>query len=190
MISPPLVPIRISPSSFVHTLLILVFIEFISFVFIFIFLIVFNLLSHIKTSPSPPPVKNPKSFSFIYKQYNPFLCAFLDLVKAVPEITNKFPLILPQIKYSFKYPQHIIEVSSEPFNPVHFFFFFFFFFSLFFFFFFIFPFLTSNIFTSLTAQQAKDFPFLLKHTPKIFALPPFAVPYNAKLLSLFLLFNL
>ena len=177
MISPPLVPIRISPSSFVHTLLILVFIEFISFVFIFIFLIVFNLLSHIKTSPSPPPVKNPKSFSFIYKQYNPFLCAFLDLVKAVPEITNKFPLILPQIKYSFKYPQHIIEVSSEPFNPVHFFFF-------------IFPFLTSNIFTSLTAQQAKDFPFLLKHTPKIFALPPFAVPYNAKLLSLFLLFNL
>ena len=98
----------------------------------FILFTIFTFLSHIKINPSPPPVKKPLSPSLIYRQFKPFLCAFLVLVKLVPEHINKFPLILPHINNSFKYPQHIIEVRSEPFNPVHFFFF-------------IFPFDTSNI---------------------------------------------
>ena len=88
-------------------------------------------------------------------------------MKFDPEHINKFPLILPQIKISFKYPQHIIEVSSDPLSPVHFFFF-------------ILPFDISNIFTSLTPQHANFFPDLLKHIPKIFALPIFPWQYKYK----------
>ena len=127
----------------------------------------FILLSQIKIYPSFPPVKKPFSLFFIYKQLMPFLWAFFDLVNIEPEHINKFPVLLPQIKISFKYPQHIIAVISEPFNPVHLFFF-------------IEPFAISKILTSLTPQQANFFPDLLKHIPKILALPIFPWQYKYK----------